>query len=1120
MSDSVQTAPGSANAPLKHYLSDEPMGGGSGAQISNSNLENEASESENTDSGVRESLALARPRFPTDEMPTVISQRLPLATGALPGHSSSHPSSNSSRAPRGSRTAPGMSFEDMSESAARILNGRILPGERLGHFELLHYVGGGGMGKVFRALDTRLARHVALKILAPEQASDHETVLRFQNEAQSAARLDHENIARVHYVGEDRGLHFIAFEFIDGVNVRDLVESRGPLPLAEAVGYALQVADALAHASSRNVVHRDIKPSNLIITPLGQAKLIDMGLARLREGSHAAMDLTASGMTLGTFDYISPEQARDPRNADVRSDIYSLGCTWFFMFTGRPPFLGGTVLQKLLQHQTDQPPDVRQLRPDLPEEASRILRKMLAKEPKRRYNSAEELVSDLLALAQSVGITVAAPTGRTWMLPSQPSYPAYYRHLPWIVSLVSLLVIVATLNILWALPNPPPQGPTLDIDLPSGAAHGLAAPAATQGQTRQTSPVTAPLLPTGPINGATVAPGELGGSANLIDGAAPLDDSPATGAINSNSSSYDNSIPVPRSPASNTRTFDNISSSGSLLAVPKTSSENSSTSVPPSATNEPAAPAFKPLVDPLTGGALASGPTEFDSLHRLDDAGRFSIPDAWGAKSQAEISPENDPDHNPLNSGLLPALDPRHSGRPIGLVPSLSANPNPVAKESQPMADNMPSATSLVSGSTGGVSNAMATVISGPRAGVLVVCPKPTGTDQFATLKAACNAAVAGDVIELRYNGVTDEPPVKAAAGRLTIRAGDGFAPRLRFKPIETDAAAGSNAMIDIGSGRMTLIGLGLEMIVPRDVPAEAWSLIEIRGSQALRMEKCSLTISNASMQHDSYHRNVAFIRVRSAASGEHGSTAAMPAAVYNAETNTEIGLADCFARGEATLVRAEELQSVRVKWDNGLLVTTERLLSAGGGLRAIQANESIQLDLRHVTAIVRQGLVLTSTSHIEMRQLPIKVSSSDCIFAGSPESPLLEQWGDEPVNELRGRFSWTADRNVYAGFDAFWLLRRLDADAPLDVMRYEAWRNYWSDGRENLTRFGKVSWRRPLGNDHSPHECASTDFVLSGPGETSVNGESVENLGRGGASDGRDIGAIIDRLPGDIVEK
>ncbi len=282
--------------------------------------------------------------------------------------------------------------DGVSDSAARILQGRILPGDRLGHFELVQYIGGGGMGRVFRALDTRLARTVALKVLSPDQAADRDTLLRFQNEAQSAARLDHDNIARVHYVGEDRGLHYIVFEFIAGVNIRELVEAKGPLPLAEAISYTLQSAEALAHASRRNVVHRDIKPSNLLITPEGQVKLIDMGLARLREVNSAAADLTASGITLGTFDYISPEQARDPRNADVRSDLYSLGCTFFYMLTGRPPFPEGTVLQKLLQHQGDQPPDVRQFRPELPEGVSRVLRRTLAKEPRHRYPDPTEMV--------------------------------------------------------------------------------------------------------------------------------------------------------------------------------------------------------------------------------------------------------------------------------------------------------------------------------------------------------------------------------------------------------------------------------------------------------------------------------------------------------------------------------------------------------------------------------------------------------------------------------------------------------------------------------------------------------------------------------------------------------
>lgn len=154
----------------------------------------------------------------------------------------------------------------LTDSVQRILRGKVSLGDRLGHFELVRYVGGGGMGRVFRGLDTRLGRPVALKVLSPEQAADEETLLRFQNEAQSAARLDHDNIARVYYVGEDRGLHYIVFEFVEGLNVRALVEQKGPLSLAEAVSYTLQIAEALAHADARNVVHRDVKPSNVLST--------------------------------------------------------------------------------------------------------------------------------------------------------------------------------------------------------------------------------------------------------------------------------------------------------------------------------------------------------------------------------------------------------------------------------------------------------------------------------------------------------------------------------------------------------------------------------------------------------------------------------------------------------------------------------------------------------------------------------------------------------------------------------------------------------------------------------------------------------------------------------------
>ncbi|MEO2049861.1 MAG: serine/threonine-protein kinase, partial [Pirellulales bacterium] len=321
--------------------------------------------------------------------------------------------------------------------------GRILEGECLNHFQLDAFVGGGGMGAVFRGTDSALGRTVAVKVLLQQYGNDEETTLRFQNEAQSAARLDHENIARVYYVGVDRGWHYIVLEYVEGENIRDVVYRHGPFSLQETVNYTLQIADALDHASSRDVVHRDIKPSNVLISKSGRAKLVDMGLARLHQVENSQEDLTATGVTLGTFDYISPEQARDPRNADVRSDLYSLGCTIYFMLTAEPPFPEGTVLQKLLQHQGDKPPDPKGLRPDLPESICTITKKLLSKNPADRYQKPLELSADLLLLANELNLRPLRNSSVV-MTPASTTPSWAVRHLPWIVP-ISLLIFIAML---------------------------------------------------------------------------------------------------------------------------------------------------------------------------------------------------------------------------------------------------------------------------------------------------------------------------------------------------------------------------------------------------------------------------------------------------------------------------------------------------------------------------------------------------------------------------------------------------------------------------------------------------------------------------------------------------
>jgi predicted Ser/Thr protein kinase len=327
-------------------------------------------------------------------------------------------------------------------------DGKDLQGRTLAHFELLESIGVGGMAAVLRARDTQLDRFVALKILPPEMARDEENIRRFHQEARAAAKLDHENIARVFYCGEDQGLHFIAFEYVEGDNLKTILERRGHVPHGEAIRYVLQIATGLEHAASRGVVHRDIKPSNIIIGPSGRAKVVDMGLARSLE-PHADNGLTQSGVTLGTFDYISPEQALEPREADCRSDIYSLGCTFYHMLTGRPPVPEGTAAKKLQHHQHVAPLDPRQINPEIPDDVARILGRMMAKNARDRYQRPIQLVQDLMHVARQSG----QDFGHEPLFVDMPVPVAPHRR-PMLIAPLAILILAGLLFVLSLAPQP------------------------------------------------------------------------------------------------------------------------------------------------------------------------------------------------------------------------------------------------------------------------------------------------------------------------------------------------------------------------------------------------------------------------------------------------------------------------------------------------------------------------------------------------------------------------------------------------------------------------------------------------------------------------------------------
>jgi len=301
----------------------------------------------------------------------------------------------------------------------------FLEGTDLDQYHINTLIGGGGMGAVFKARDNQLGRDVAVKVL---NQTTREMVRRFDQEAKAAAQLTHQNIAIVYGAGFAEGWHYIAFELIEGKNIRDIVVGNGCFTPEEAIPYTLQVVDALAHADERGLVHRDIKPSNIVITPTGLVKVVDLGLARVSQSEASGEALTASGVAMGTFDYCSPEQAEDPRRTDVRSDIYSLGCTLYFMLTGRPPFAHEPPgLAKMLAHRSKRVPDPRQFVPDLPLPVAAIIMRMLAKNPSHRQQTAKELHQDLLKLQVELRKARLTPAGNGLL-----------HHLPWISAFVLL----------------------------------------------------------------------------------------------------------------------------------------------------------------------------------------------------------------------------------------------------------------------------------------------------------------------------------------------------------------------------------------------------------------------------------------------------------------------------------------------------------------------------------------------------------------------------------------------------------------------------------------------------------------------------------------------------------
>jgi len=306
--------------------------------------------------------------------------------------SNSNPFATSTSGAPAARAAPGIAG----------IGAAGAPGPLLGQYQLMACLGSGGMGEVYLALHLRLKRRVAIKLLHGMAAISARRRQRFFVEMEALGRLDHPNIVHATDAGEWHGCPFLVMELLEGADLNQCVKACGPWPIGAACAAVQQAARGLQYAHEKNLVHRDIKPSNLFLTRDGTIKILDLGLVRIQDPANPE-ELTGSHDVMGTYDYMAPEQGASSRHVDIRADLYSLGCTLFFLLVGRAPFAHlqlSTWQEKVQAHTQTPPPALRDLRADAPPELDALLARLLAKNPQDRFQTPQELVEALAPLAR------------------------------------------------------------------------------------------------------------------------------------------------------------------------------------------------------------------------------------------------------------------------------------------------------------------------------------------------------------------------------------------------------------------------------------------------------------------------------------------------------------------------------------------------------------------------------------------------------------------------------------------------------------------------------------------------------------------------------------------------
>lgn len=842
---------------------------------------------------------------------------------------------------------------------------RVLEGHALDHFQLESLIGGGGMGAVFRARDARLDRIVAVKVM-PRVGEDTELLRRFRNEAQSAARLDHPNIARVYDVGEHEGWYYIVFEFIEGTNLRDLVLRDGPLQIDDAVYFTRQVAEALEHASRRGVTHRDIKPSNVLITPSGLVKLVDMGLARAQQLEMSG-EMTASGVTLGTFDYISPEQAKDPRDADVRSDIYSLGCTLYFTLVGRAPYEGGTPLQKLLNHGSAPLPDPRAVRPGLSENLVAVLRKMMAKDPAARYRRPLDLIADLYQLAQRERLPKSLSAGSVTLVPESRFLHLLELHLPWIAAASLVLISVAWLQILSSTGNDLPLSeppPAVVFPVPES-------PPAPEPRDLDSNATDRPssARPNRNSNPALPGPAENLSSAE----AAPGSPSPERSGPSRESAEPQSPSDLPLGPEKDLS--DEARMPPKLVPGEAIDPDDLPlTTTGPPAINVPSASGLAPETGlPGPSSSPSSSPKLPNSENSQDASTEpsASASSASGLGGIREESPRGPSSQSPLTIGPL-------TSGPLEMG-SLATGPRAVrvvgADDDRTTLSSTPERTILPS-----FQAALAMAREDPRIEVIEIAGPTTHSGSLALPSRALRIRGLGPESVLSFQSPARERDVAAEASRLVLM----------------ELRGGSSLVIE---------NLHLHWKCPPDLVGGG-TLLGLAASQPgtqLSLENSLLTIENPT--------RVADVFAFEALTDENSTTTVTTPAALN--------LRNVVIRGQMTMLSFRKAVNFDFRWDDGLLAIDGQMIRIPGGTSVPPTlPPQLRITFSDVTAAASEGLIAVRLSPEANHPVLVDRQAVRSLFTIPGNRPLMTLEGIVPSGSVDQYFLLRGADNSYDAAD------------------------------------------------------------------------------------------------------